>query len=217
MGPACTVRAPVKLTELFRPEAIRVGLEHGTRSAVIAELVRHAVALGYLRRQDEGPLLGTILEREDLGSTALGHGLALPHCQWRSLDRFTGVVGLLRQGIPFDAWDGEPVDSVFLILAPPDGAEQSFDVLGRLVAIGRSKSLRLLLRGCRTAEQVSAFLDEIDRPVAGRLDELARMSLTRLDGEREDPWGDLAYFSLTREDRPARDRESDGFLRPRWL
>ena len=55
----------------------------------------------------------------------------------------------------------------------------------------REKSLRLLLRACRTAEQVAAFLSETDQPVAGRWDELARMSLTRLDRERGDPWSDL--------------------------
>ena len=90
-------------------------------------------------------------------------------------------------------------------------------MLGRLIAVGRNKSLRLLLRACRTAEQVAAFLNEIDQPVAGRLDELARMSLTRLDRDQGGPWSDLAYFSLTREHRPARDREGRSFPEPRWI
>lgn len=217
MDSSCAARLPMRLAELFPPEAIRVGLEQHTKSAVIEDLVRHAVVLGYLRRQEERLIIDTILAREGLASTGLGHGLALPHCQWESLDRFVGVAGLLHQGIPFDAMDGEPVDRVFLTLAPPDNPEQSFDVLGRLVAVGRNKSLRLLLRACRTAEQVAAFLNEIDQPVAGRLDELARMSLTRLDRDQGDPWSDLAYFSLTREHRPARNREGRSFPEPRWL
>ena len=207
----------MKLAELFPPEAIRVGLEQHTKSAVIEELVHHAVALGYLPRQEERPIIDTILEREGLGSTALGHGIALPHCQWRSLDRFVGVAGLLHQGIPFDAVDGEPVDRVFLTLAPPDNPEQSFDVLGRLVAIGRNKSLRLLLRGCRTAEHVSAFLDELDQPTVGRLDELARMSLSWLDREQRDPRSDLAFFSLTREEGPSHGGRKAGVPEWRWL
>ncbi len=217
MNPAGRARLPVRLTEIFPPEAIRVGLEQHTKSAVIEELVHHAVDLGYLPRQEEGPIVDMILEREGLGSTGLGHGMAVPHCQWRSLERFVGVAGLLHQGIPFDAVDGEPVDSVFLTLVPPDSPEQSFDILGRLVAIGRNKSQLLVLRGCRTAEHVSAFLDELDQPVVGRLDDLARMSLSWRDPEKRDPRRELAIFSLTREDRPARDREGEKGPGPRWL
>ena len=209
--------SPVKLTELFPPEAIRVGLDQHSKSSVIVELVHHAVSLGYLRGQEEGPIVSAIMEREDLSSTALGHGIALPHCQWRSLERSFGVVGFLHEGIPFDATDGEPVDKVFPTLAPSASPDHSFDVLGRLVAIGRDKTLRLLLGGCETAEHVSAFLGELDQPVAGRLDELARTSLTRLDRDRRDPWGDLAAFGLVREDRPGRDRKTGAPREQRWL
>ena len=209
------LRPPLRLTELFPPQAIRVGLNHHSKSAVIEELVRHAVVLGYLGRQEERLLIDTILAREDLGSTALGNGLAFPHCQWRTLDRFVGVAGLLHHGIPFDAVDGEPVDWIFLTLAPPSIPEQSFDVLGRLAAIGHNQGLRLLLSDCRTVEQIYAFLDGIDRPVVGQLDDLARMSLTLLDPVPGDPWREMARFGLLREERPARD--SRGFFESRWL
>jgi mannitol/fructose-specific phosphotransferase system IIA component (Ntr-type) len=179
--------------------------------------VRHAVVLGYLPQGEERPILATILEREDLGSTALGNGMALPHCQCRSLERFVGVAGFLHPGIPFDAIDGQPVDRVFLTLSPPGGQDRSFEVLGRLVALGRSKSLRLLLQGCGTPEHVSAFLGELDQPVTGRLDELARMSLSRRDRQERDPWRELAIFSLTREHHPARGVQDGGVLESRWL
>jgi PTS system nitrogen regulatory IIA component len=217
MNPTSPIRSSVRLSELFPPEAIRVGLEPREKSAVIEGLVRHAVVLGHLPQQEQGHVLDALLERESMGSTALGNGVAVPHCRCRSLKRFVGVAGFLDQGIPFNAVDGEPVDRVFLTLAPLDSPEQYFEVLGRLVAIGRNKSLRLLLRGCQTAEHVSAFLKELDLPVAGRLDELARMSLSWRDRDHRDPWRELAYFSLTREDRPAGDRGGWGFPEPRWL
>jgi len=217
MDAACSVRAPLRLADLFPPRAIRVGLEQPSKPAVIEALVRHAMGLGYLRREQERAVLDTILARESLASTGLGHGLALPHCRCESLDRLVGVAGLSHHGIPFDAMDGEPVDWVFLTLAPLDDPDQSLEALGRLAAVGRNKSLLLLLRECRTAEQVSAFLEELDRPVAGRLDDLAWMSLTRLERDQGDPWHDLAYFSLTRAGRPARDREGRRIPEPRWL
>ena len=157
-----------------------------------------------------------ILEREDLGPTALGHGIALPHCQWRSLERSVGVVGFLNRGIPFDATDGEPVDKVFLTLAPSGKPDPSIDVLGRLVAIGQNKSLRLLLGGCHTPAQVSAFLGELDRPLAGPLDELARVSLTWAEQNPSDPWQDLASFGLARPGRHARGQGGQWPER-RWL
>jgi nitrogen PTS system EIIA component len=217
MNAAGAVRSPLKLTELFPPESIRVGLEQHTKPAVIEELVHHAVALGRLPEEAERPVLDAILQREGLGSTALGHGVAFPHCGCRSLERFVGVVGLLDRAIPFGAADGEPVDRVFLTLTPPDDSERSFDVLGRLVSLGQNKSLCLLLGGCRTAEHVSALLAELDQPVVGRLDELARMSLSWRERDRIDPRSELGYISLAREHRPDSDRQGQGLFRPRWL
>src|SRR5262249_55740709 len=155
-------------------------------------------------------VVDTILDREDLGSTALGNGIAFPHCQWGSLERFVGVAGLLDRGIPFDARDGEPVDSIFLTLAPPDDPEQHVDVLGRLVASGRDKALRLLLRGCRTPEHVAVFLRRLDPPEIGPRDELARISLSWIERGHRDPWRELARLGLLRDDRPARHGEREG-------
>ena len=67
--------------------------------------------------------------------------------------------------------------------------------------------MRLLLGRCQTPEHVSAFLDELDQPVAGPLDDLARMSLTQMVRKSRDPWRDLAAFSLTRDDSDGRGRE----------
>ena len=87
MNPNSVIRLPVRLTDYFPPEAIRVGLRQHTKSAVIEELIRHCVQLGYLRRQEERSTIDTILEREDLGSTALGHGIALRDLAYISLTR----------------------------------------------------------------------------------------------------------------------------------
>ena len=217
MKPSKNLSSRARLSEVFPPESIRVGLEQHSKSSVNIELVHHAAALGYLARQEEGPIVTAILEREDLGSTALGHGIALPHCQCRSLERSVGVVGLLRRGIPFDAADGEPVDKVFLTLVPAKSPNHSLDVLGRLVALGQNKGLRLLLGGCQTAAHVTAFLDELDQPFVGRIDELARRSLTWLERDRLEPRSELAVFGLVQEETRQRDREIKRSSNPRWL
>ena len=160
-------RFSVKLAEIFPPEAILVGLEGRTKVKVIEKLVRHAVALDYVPQSAEEALVRFCREREEMGTTALGNGTAFPHCRSSFAARFVGVAGLLNSRIPFDAVDAEPVDSVFLVLAPAISGNDSSEILGRLVAIGRDKSLGVLLRGCRTAEHFSSFLQELDQPGIG--------------------------------------------------
>jgi mannitol/fructose-specific phosphotransferase system IIA component (Ntr-type) len=156
-------KTSIGLAEIFSPEAIVVGLEQRTKQGVIQELVHHLVGLGYLGACDEQAVVQSILAREKLGSTALYSGIAFPHCRTSLTEKFRGVLGLDAQGIPFDAVDGEPVHSVFLLLAPLERREQHYDILGRITAIGRSKSQRVRLRGCQTAAAAHHFLQELDR------------------------------------------------------
>jgi nitrogen PTS system EIIA component len=217
MNPQMAGRSPLKLAELFPPESIRVDLDLPTKPTVIEALVHHAVHVGRLPGEAERPIVAAILDRERVGSTGLGHGIAFPHCRWPSLDRLVGVMGLLRRPIPFDAADGEPVDRVFMTLTPARGSEQTIDAMGRLISIGRNKSLRLLLGGCRTAEHVSALLRELDQPVVGQLDELAQMGLSRPERDQTDRRMELGYFGLVQPHRAGSDRKGRGLFRPPWF
>jgi mannitol/fructose-specific phosphotransferase system IIA component (Ntr-type) len=154
---------PVSLAEIFRPEAIFIGLNNRTREGAIEELVHHLVELGHVAEGEEQGLVKSILAREQLGSTALGNGIAVPHCRTSLTEKFIGILGLDPRGIPFAAVDGDPVQGVFLVLAPLDAREQHYEVLGKILAIGNDKSLQVQLRGCRTGESVHHFLQELDR------------------------------------------------------
>lgn len=155
--------ASVGLAEIFPPEAIVLGLKSRTRETAIAELVEHLVRLGYIREGDAEGVGESILAREKVGSTALYDGIALPHCRSTVTERFIGVLGIEPAGIAFEAVNGGPVHSIFLVLAPLEGREALYDVLGRIMAIGRDKSRRAQLGGCRTAEAAHRFLQELDR------------------------------------------------------
>jgi mannitol/fructose-specific phosphotransferase system IIA component (Ntr-type) len=163
MQPTSSARTSIGLAEIFPPEAIVLGLEQRTKQGLIEELVQHLVKLGRLGEGDEKAVVQGILAREKLGSTALYNGIAFPHCRTSVTAKFQGVLGMDERGIPFDAVDGEPVHDVFLVLAPLEGREQHYEILGRITAIGRSKSRRLQLRGCQSAEAVHQFLQELDR------------------------------------------------------
>lgn len=146
------------LSEIFPPSAILLGLKGRTKSEVIEELVAHLVAQGVLPPRHSGKVIQAIRLREDLSSTALGNGLATPHCRTHLVERLTGVVGIAPGGIPFDALDGKQVIGVFLLLVPWAARDQHFEVLGRITAIGRDKGTRTQLFGCQTPESVYRHL-----------------------------------------------------------
>ena len=157
-----TVRSPVGLARIFPPGAIIVGLENTPKQSVIAALVQRLVVLGRVPRREEQGLVKAIMTREELGTTALGNGIAFPHSRTELVDGLLGVLGLDLRGVQFDALDRSLVFGVFLLLAPVDVSQEYFEVLGRITAIGKDKSLRAQLRGCRTAEAAHQFLQSLD-------------------------------------------------------
>lgn len=126
-------------------------------------MVHHLADRGAIAAREEKAVVESILAREKIGSTALGNGIALPHCRCSLTEKFVGVLGLEPRGVPFDAIDGEPVQGIFLLLAPLEGRERHYELLGKILAIGRDKSRRAQLRGCQSAAAVHEFLQELDR------------------------------------------------------
>jgi len=152
----------IGLAQILPPEAIVIGLVQRTKRGVIEELVHHLVELGNVMQGQEKAVVESVLAREKLGSSALGNGIAFPHCRWSPLEKLIGVLGLEPRGILFDAVDGEPVHCVFLLMVPHNDRVNHYELLGRITAIGRDKSVRLQLRGCRTGAAAHEFLQKLD-------------------------------------------------------
>jgi mannitol/fructose-specific phosphotransferase system IIA component (Ntr-type) len=153
--------ASLSLAEVFPTESIVIGLKQRTKPEVVAELVQHLVKLGTIAEGQAEALVQRILAREQLGSTAIGNGIAFPHCRSNLTDKFIGVLGLDPKGIPFDALDGKLVYSIFLLIAPLDA--RYYDVLGKVAAIGCDKWQRLRFRECRTPDEAHHYLLGIER------------------------------------------------------
>jgi mannitol/fructose-specific phosphotransferase system IIA component (Ntr-type) len=149
----------VELADVFRPEAILVGLEHRTRQGAVTDLVRQLATLGHVPPEEEAGVVRGILARE----TTRINGIAYPHGRFSFVNKFIGAVGLDTRGLPFDAVDGDPVYAIFLLLGPQERRDQLYEVLGRVTAMGKDKTLRLQLRSCETAEMVHQFLQTMDR------------------------------------------------------
>lgn len=153
----------IPLAEVFTPASIMVQLNRRAKQDVIEALVHRLVAEGRLARGSQRLAVTQILAREKVGTTALNNGVAVPHGFFGELAEFVGAVATIPQGIDFAAVDGKPVDTVFLILAPPHQREEHASLLERLTDIARGKNLRAQLQRCPTTEAIHHFLQGFDR------------------------------------------------------
>ncbi len=103
-------------------EAIVPELAATTRDAAIRELVASLVKTGAIRTDAQESVLAALLKREDLGSTGIGNGVAVPHAKSEAVDRVVGTLGWSKTGIDFGAIDRQPVYLVILVVFPPDHA-----------------------------------------------------------------------------------------------
>jgi PTS system nitrogen regulatory IIA component len=106
----------MRLSSLTRPDLIFVDLPGADGPTVLRAFAERVVERGIVPDADQ--LYKRLLEREKLGTTALGHGVAVPHCKIGSLDRVVVAVGLFRKGIEFEAADDVPVRLLFLVISP---------------------------------------------------------------------------------------------------
>ena len=103
------------ITDLVAPEAILPALKVNSKKQALQELAARAAEL---TGQNDRAIFEVLLRREKLGTTAVGYGVAIPHGKLQKLDKIFGLFARLDRPIDFDAMDGQPVDLIFLLLAP---------------------------------------------------------------------------------------------------
>ena len=107
---------------------------------------------------DAGDILDTLLEREAVGSTGVGHGVAVPHARLTGLDRMRAVFVRLEHPVEFASIDDQPVDLMFTLFAPPNAGAEHLRALARVSRLLRQGNLREQLRQARTADALHALL-----------------------------------------------------------
>jgi PTS system nitrogen regulatory IIA component len=142
------------LTEFLRPEAVLSSVHAQSKKQVLQGICVEAARLTLI---EEREIFDTILQRERLGSTAVGSGVAIPHGKLHSLDRLIGVFARLARPVDFEALDEQRVDLVFLLLAPESAGADHLKALARIARILRDGSVAQRLR----AAPNSAALYEI--------------------------------------------------------
>lgn len=123
----------MKLTDLLDESAIKPELEGEDKEEVFAELVEVLVRAGRITDRDRA--LQAIIAREEMASTGIGNGVAVPHGKDASIERLTAALGISRAGIDYDAADGEPVHIVFLVLAEANNPGPHVECLGEIARL----------------------------------------------------------------------------------
>jgi PTS system nitrogen regulatory IIA component len=143
------------LTDLIAPDAVVPALKVNNKKQAIQEL---AVRAAELTGQNERAILEILLQREKLGSTGVGNGVAIPHGKLPKLGRLFGLFARLERPIDFEALDGQPVDLIFLLLAPETAGADHLKALARVARLLRDPNIARRLRDSRDADALYAVL-----------------------------------------------------------
>jgi PTS system nitrogen regulatory IIA component len=151
------------LLDFLDPKAVLPFLRAAGKKQALQELASHAALLTGL---DAGGIFEALLQRERLGSTGIGEGIAIPHGKLPGLNRIVGLAARLEKPVDFEALDSQPVDILFLLLAPEGAGADHLKALARVARVLREPGLVERIRATRDADALYAVLTEIQAPRA---------------------------------------------------
>jgi nitrogen PTS system EIIA component len=147
----------MQLKDYFDSGAVSLALRGGSKDEILAELVE----LLQMDERSTGTLLRVLQRRENLGSTGVGRGIAIPHCRSLVVSRLRLAYGRMPAGAEFQAIDGRPVCNFFLIVAPPlEISNQYLPVLGRIAQFAKEPDVPERLAALTSTEEFFRLLQE---------------------------------------------------------
>jgi nitrogen PTS system EIIA component len=150
-------------TDLVSPNAIIPALKVNGKKQALQEIAAKAAVL---TGQSEKAILEILLQREKLGSTGVGNGVAIPHGKLAKLAQVFGLFARLERPIDFEALDGQPVDLMFVLLAPEEAGADHLKALARIARVVREPGMSDRIRATRDAEALYALLTSDSAPRA---------------------------------------------------
>jgi PTS system nitrogen regulatory IIA component len=143
------------LTDVVAPDAVIPALKVNGKKQALQELAARAAQIS---GQNERLVFETLMQREKLGSTGVGNGVAIPHGKLPKLNQLFGLFARLDRPVDFEALDGQPVDLIFLLLAPEGAGADHLKALARVARLLRDSDVARKLRESRDAEAIYAVL-----------------------------------------------------------
>jgi len=145
------------LTDVLTPNAILPAMKAVSKKQLLQELSSFAAELSGISERD---VFDALLQRERLGSTGIGNGIAIPHGKLPKIGRLFGVFARLEKPVDFESLDGEPVDLVFLLLAPEGAGADHLKALSRIARALRDPAIVYKLRKSRDSSALYSLLTQ---------------------------------------------------------
>jgi fructose-specific phosphotransferase system IIA component len=152
----------MQIMDFLSKKAIITDIKSAKKVDVIRELVDALVDAGEIEKKCRNKLIDALMNRESLGSTAIGQGIAIPHAKSDCVDKLLAAFGLSKKGVDFDSLDGELAYIFFLLIAPQDSAGPHLKALARISRLLKDKYFRDTLRACEDEKAVIKIITEED-------------------------------------------------------
>ncbi len=157
----------MKFSDFVCPAAIRANLKADDKEGAIRELAQSLLEAGKIAEDQYEGIVRAILNREELGSTGIGRGVAVPHTKHPSVDRLIGTAAVSSEGVDFASLDGEKVQLLFLLISPPDRPGEHLRALESITRQLRDDTFCRYLKQARSPEDIRTLLDESDNKQFG--------------------------------------------------
>ena len=152
----------MKFSDFICEKAIRAQLGADNKKDVIDELVDSLLEAGEISADEKADIIAAIMKREELGSTEIGRGVAVPHTKHSGVGKLVGTVGVSVAGVDFNSLDGEKVQLFFLLISPPDRPGDHLRALENISKQLRGETFCRFLKQSRTSDDIRQLLEEAD-------------------------------------------------------
>jgi len=152
----------MKFADFITREAIRADLVAVDKEGTIREMVQALLDAGKIDANEFESIVKAILKREELGSTGIGRGVAVPHTKHPSVDCLVGTVAVSHAGVDFASLDGEKAQSFFLLISPPDRPGDHLRALENISRKVNDDSFRRFLQQAKSVDDIQQLLNEAD-------------------------------------------------------
>jgi len=157
----------MRLGDFILEEAIIRELKSDTKEGVLTELVVSIVESGCLEPDAAGSMVEALMHREAIGSTGIGHGVAIPHAKHSAVRRLIGGYGHSTRGVNYDALDGQPVRSVFLILWPDGVIGPHLEAIAQVSRVLKQEDVLDRLKATSDKREIVELFDQADKAALG--------------------------------------------------
>lgn len=149
------------ITDYLVKDTISLDLQGKNKNAIIKEIFENIKKSGLVK--DENEALKSLLKREEMGSTGIGNGFALPHAKTDAVDEIIITLGISKSMIEYDSIDEEPVNIFFMFLCPISKSHEYLKILARISRIMRLEGFRENLLKCNTIDEICEYISEVEK------------------------------------------------------